>query len=61
VLSGEKTLVNGLSNGDGMRRDESAWRKAKLGQESMDKGLMIAQWESSIGGCHACRARRGSR
>jgi hypothetical protein len=31
-------MVNGLSHDDGMRRDELTWRKAKLGQESMDKG-----------------------
>jgi hypothetical protein len=54
----EGRLVSAAPDGEGMRRRvESAWRKAKLGEELTEKEFMIVQWERSIGGCRACYAR----
>lgn len=39
------------------RRVEATLRKAERGEELTEKETMIVQWETALGGCHACGPR----
>ena len=57
--SGEKKLVSTPPDRKGMWwRVEAAFRKAESGDKLLtERELIIVQWISSSGGCHACYGR----
>lgn len=50
-----RKLVSKPSDPEVSRRHvEAAFRKAERGEELTEKEMMIVQWETALGGCHAC-------